>query len=193
MAGQKKTSKKQPSAKQNAYLQRASLNRQDPLAIRQAFSPSGQMYNDGVFGNTPDQMFRAEGGSGEIGRRQIDAYLDNKTRLRNSNIAIPALTPDMVSKLKTMSKRDRELWIQSLEAPNLNAAKLYPNASMEQLHKITTNRKRILSPSDAFGRKARFRGAPRTGPGLMGMAIAGGLGTLTKKILDNNRKEMQNR
>jgi len=213
MAGQKKTSKKAPSAAQEMYKLRQGEWREaeDRIAFsndRQKFSYSepgrgiGQPTDIGF--NSAKQRARLQAKYPDRPQYrvpQLQRYLEAKEYLHQQNVAVPR--PPIPSKSGRLlsSKSSGELSKPRVLLPmrNPETSRLPPLWSTDSFaqHMALRNKKGIkglkpLKPAVNQTRIPRTKQA-RGGPGLMGMAIAGGLGTLTKKILDNNRKEMRNR
>jgi len=179
MAGNK-TPKKKPSAAQSYYKQSSGRVRGNESLERLTEgyrnAPAGEFSHSvaGRTGSIPNYRYenvtpagsrRKNNYTNPYMKPDLATYLTEKAQLRELNVAIPDAS----------DVRNRQIGRPHWNPPNGRYGKvLLPSAGHNQ---------------PRIPRNTRARG----GPGLMGMYIAGGLGTLTKKIIDNNRREMRNR
>jgi len=216
MAGQKKTSKKAPSAAQEMYKLRQSEWRE--AEGRRTFDNDKQKFSYSQVGRGLGQPTKIRFSDAkqrahlqakypdmpQYREPQLQQYLEAKEYLHQQNVAVPRPPIPSKSGVLLSTKPSGELRKPRVLLPmrNPETSRLPPLWSTDSFAQYMALRdkkgmKRLkpLKPAVNQTRIPRTKQA-RGGPGLMsiaGPALAAGLGSLTRMIRNNNNREMKDR
>lgn len=122
----------------------------------------------------------------------LRGYLSRKADIANRNIAVPVPSEKALRKVGVRQPMQLDQPDSSPVVRGGRNVTIQSQGRRVLLPQTGHNARRYKPPVQQPG-KPKMPAMPRGGPGMLGMAIAGGLGTLTKKILNNNQREMRSR